>query len=238
MDFDHESSRLQQLYEEKNDDELFRMYASRDDLTDVAQDALASVMRARNLDVAPHHDAEAVASQDASTVAIAVEAHEALLWTFGDMFQARRAIDLLEQSQIEYKLIDLSQGNTVSMYGQSAAWLQLVVGERDYGLAKKILHDGMGLFPAAEVDAPSADAGPLDDLMSVLMLDSETEMVAGVAAAQALARAGVSFVWHDGRDFPEGLADAKTVSIEVRPAAYDMASNIVEACMDALPKRR
>jgi hypothetical protein len=225
MDFDRESNRLFQVYDEKSNDELLALHSNREDLTDVAQDALARVMKDRGLAVpavemdAPHADAGAKADYDV------------VLWTFDDMFQANRAIQLLEEAQIEYGLVDLSNGGIVSQRYQAVGWLQLKIAEQDVVAARKALHDGMGLFPGAEVDAPDSYAGPLDDLTGVYLFDSETEMAQGLAVVQALAKAGVSFVWHDGRDWPEGLADAMTISIEVRQASAEHASAVVETCL-------
>ena len=228
MDFDRESNRLFQVYDEKINDELLALHSNRENLTEVAQDALARVIRDRGLAAPavevdmPHADAGAKTDYDV------------VLWTFDDMFQANRAIQLLEEAQIEYGLVDLSNGGIVSQRYQAVGWLQLKVDEQDVVAARKALHDGMGLFPAAEVDAPDSYAGPLDDLTGVYIFDSETEMAQGLAVVQALAKAGVSFVWHDGRDWPEGLADAMTVSIEVRQASAEHASAVVEACLAVL----
>jgi len=223
MDFERESNRLFQVYDEKSNDELLALHGNREDLTDVAQDALARVIKERGL-VAAQVEAEAPSAEAAAEGG-------ALLWAFDDMFQANRAIQLLEEAQVKYWLVDLSKGGTVSQQYQPVQWLQLMVEEQDFGAARKLLQQGMGLFPEAEVEAPHPDAGALDDLIGVLIFDAETEMSDGLAAAAALAKAGVTFVWHDGRDWPEGLADAMTVAIEVRQSSYERAQAIVEACL-------
>ncbi len=220
MDFERESNRLFQVYDEKSNDELLALQGNREDLTEVAQDALARVIRGRGL-IAVEAEAEAPGVEAAADGG-------ALLWAFDDMFQANRAIQLLEEVQVRYWLVDLSKGGTVA---QRYPWLQLMVEEQDFGAARKLLQQGMGLFPEAEVEAPHPDAGLLDDLVGVLIFDAETEMSDGLAAAAALAKAGVTFVWHDGRDWPEGLADAMTVAIEVRQESYERAQAIVEACL-------
>ena len=223
MDFERESNRLFQVYDEKSNDELLALHGNREDLTDVAQDALARVIQGRGL-VAAQVEAEAPSVDAASEGG-------ALLWAFDDMFQANRAIQLLEEAQVRYWLVDLSKGMTDLQRSQPMAWLQLKVSAQDFGAARKLLQQAMGLFPEAEVAAPHPDAGALDDLMGVLIFDAETEMADGLAAAAALAKAGVTFVWHDGRDWPEGLADAMTVAIEVRQSSYERAQAIVEACL-------
>jgi hypothetical protein len=225
MNADHE--RLQEIYEEKSDEALHEMWERRDDLTDQAQDALKDVMKRRGLSTAATYEAAVEASAIPT-----VEADELLLWTFGDMFQARRAIQLLEEAELDYKLNDLSQGAAAASWrGGTEAWLQLLVPQRHYAAAKKILQQGMGLFPGAEAHSASESDVPFGELMSVLMLDAETELASGLAAAQALARNGVSFLWHDGRDMPEGLADAHTISIEVRAESYEQAAAIVQKAM-------
>jgi hypothetical protein len=49
MGLDGQMERLCALYDEKSDDELQAMYADRDDLTEVAQEALAQTMHGRGL---------------------------------------------------------------------------------------------------------------------------------------------------------------------------------------------
>jgi hypothetical protein len=219
----NDEERLQQLYDEKPDDVLVEMWANREDLTEMAQAALESVMRSRRLETAREAQPEVAVPE---RVAGADEEYVSL-FTFGDMFQARQAVELLEEAKIQYKPVNQSQNAGITEWGTQSAQIEVLVTDQDYAAAVKVLHDGLGLFPQAEMDAPDADAGPLDDLVSVLMIDAETELQEGIAAARALAEKGVSFMWHDGRDFPEGLADAATVSIEVRSSAYKKAAGIV-----------
>jgi hypothetical protein len=232
MSMDEE--RLRKLYDEKDNDALADLWEHRDDLTDVAQSALESVMRDRRLSTTVASTSEESGDENA------LSPNEALLWAFDDMFQAKRAIQLLDDAEIEYKIVDLSKSGLASNRNNGApfAWLQLVVNERDYESSRQLLHDQMGLFPKPEGNAPSADATPLDDLVGVFLFDVETDLSDGIAAARALAEKGVSFLWHDGRDSPEGLADEGTASIEVRQEAAERAAAIIEACFAVLPKRR
>ena len=238
MDMDREWGRLRQLYDEKSNEELVALWGNRDSLTQIAQEALARVMQERKLEP---ETAEAVDEQTSSrplAMPDVLAGDERLLWTFDDMFQANRAVELMDEAQFEYRLADSSKGGAVSQRYAPIKWLQLVVAEKDYTAARALLQAKMGLFPEREAGAPAAEAGPLDDLMGVLMFDAETELSEGIAAATALAKAGVTFVWHDGRDSPDGLADAMTVAIEVPEANYERAKAIVEAALAVLPEKR
>jgi hypothetical protein len=236
MSMDEE--RLRKLYDEKDNDALADLWEHRDDLTDVAQSALESVMRERRLPTNAESMPEALREEGDGEDTLSP--NEILLWAFDDMFQAKRAIQLLDDAEVEYKLIDRSKNGVVGNQSRRGplAWLQLVVNERDYESSRQLLHNQMGLFPKPEGDAPSADAAPLDDLVGVFLFDVETDLSDGIAAAHALAEKGVSFLWHDGRDSPEGLADEGTASIEVRPEAAERAAAIIDARLAVLPKRR
>jgi len=238
MDMDREWGRLRQLYDEKSNEELVALYGNRDSLTQIAQEALARVMQERKLEPEVDEVAEESTSSRPLVMPDVLADDERLLWTFDDMFQANRAVELMDEAQFEYRLADSSKGGAVSQRYAPIKWLQLVVAEKDYTAARALLQAKMGLFPEREAGAPAAEAGPLDDLMGVLMFDAETELSEGIAAATALAKAGVTFVWHDGRDSPDGLADAMTVAIEVPEANYERAKAIVEAALAVLPEKR
>jgi hypothetical protein len=240
MDMDREWNRLRQLYDDKSNDELVALYGNREDLTQIAQEALARVMKDRKLEVDEAEEERVAASSAVGSLAIpdVLADDERLLWTFDDMFQANRAVELMAEAQLEYRLVDSSKGAAVSQRYAPIKWLQMVIVEKDYSAARALLQAKMGLFPEREDGAPAAEAAPLSDLIGVLMFDAETELDEGIAAATALAKAGVTFVWHDGRDFPDGLADAMTVAIEVPGASHDRAKAIVEAALAVLPDKR
>jgi len=226
MAFDRASDNLIKLYNEKTDDELLQLHTNRDDLTEVAQNALAHVMADRNLEAPAEPTAPSIDTAQPESDELAPD--EIGLWSFDDMFQAQTAIQLLDQQQLAYRIIH-STRQTLAMGGRT--YLNLVVKEEDYAAACKLLREKMGLFPAPEVEAPDAIASPLDNLIGIYLFDSETELTEGLAVAQALGKAGVSFLWHDGRDSPEGLADAMTISIEVRQPNAERAAAVVEACL-------
>jgi len=231
MAFDRDSDRLAKVYDEKTNDELLSLYSNSEDLTEVAQDALTRVMKDRGLEAPAANAERAVEPQPDQPSSDKLEPDEIGLASFDDMFQAQRAIQLLDLEQLWYRLIDHTK-QILAMGGRT--YLNVIVKEADYDAARKLLHDGMGLFPVAEGDAPDAHASPLDDLVGIYLFDSETEMTEGLAVAQALGKAGVSFLWHDGRDSPEGLADAMTISIEVRQPNAERAAAVVEACLALL----
>lgn len=226
MNMDAEWNRLLALYGDKDNDELLHLHQYKDDLTDIAQQALERVIKDRKLQttVPDVTESKAVTSGDNGVVSD----NELLLWAFDDMFQANSATRILDEAGIEYRLEDLSNNGAAAARTRSVAWLQVIVDQKDYEAARKLLQAAMRLFPVPEAGAPSANAEPLDDLVGVLIFDCETEMTEGLAAAQALAHAGISFLWHDGRDSPAGLADGMTIAIEVRQASYERAAAIIE----------
>jgi len=56
-----------------------------------------------------------------------------------------------------------------------------------------------------------------------------------LAAAEALGRVGITYLWRDGRDEAAGLPDEDTVAIEVRAEDMDRAAKLVEDALAALP---
>ena len=92
MDNERELNRLAEMYDENTDDELLHMYALRDDLTELAQQALSKVMQQRHLSPVKvvQNDAEAALAQqmvDDSQLA----PDEVGLFSFDDMYQASTA---------------------------------------------------------------------------------------------------------------------------------------------------
>ena len=229
MAFDRASDNLIKLYNEKTNDELLQLHANRDDLTEVAQNALAHVMADRKLETPAETAAPLIDPEQPESAEL--QPDEIGLWSFDDMFQAQSAIQLFDLDRLWYRIIHHTHQN-LAMGGRT--YLNLVVKEEDYAAACKLLREKMGLFPAPEVEAPDAIASPLDNLVGIYLFDSETELAEGLAVAQALGKAGVSFLWHDGRDSPEGLADAMTISIEVRQPNAERAAAVVESCLAAL----
>ena len=231
MAFDRASDNLSRLYNEKTDDELLQLYTNRDDLTELAQNALTKVMQGRNLEAPAETLAPPTGAHTEEPESDELQPDEIGLWSFDDMFQAQTAIQLLDLEQLGYRIIHHTR-QSLAMGGRT--YLNLVVKEEDYAAACKLLREKMGLFPAPEVEAPDSIASPLDNLIGIYLFDSETEMTEGLAVAQALGKAGVSFLWHDGRDSPEGLAEAMTISIEVRQPNAERAAAVVEACLATL----
>jgi hypothetical protein len=146
------------------------------------------------------------------------------------MFQAKTAVQLLDGVRIPYRLIDHSRE---SVGRRGVALLELVINGEDVDAAMKLLHEQMGLVWGSGSDDADATSQPLGDLFGVLVFDSETEMKEGLAAAQALGAAGISYFWHDGRDSPAGLPDEKTIAIEVAKANLARARAVVEASQEA-----
>ncbi len=118
MSMDEE--RLRKLYDEKDNDGLVDLWEHRDDLTDVAQSALESVMRERRLSTTVEGASES--SSDEADGEDTLSPTEIVLWAFDDMFQAKRAIQLLDEAEIEYKLIDLSKGGLAANQSSRASF--------------------------------------------------------------------------------------------------------------------
>jgi len=56
-----------------------------------------------------------------------------------------------------------------------------------------------------------------------------------LAAADALGKVGITYLWRDGRDDTAGLPDEDTVAIEVWAEDMDRAAKLVDEALAALP---
>jgi len=223
MNMDRELERLAAVYAESDDEELLLMYERREDLTDVAQAALARVMKERG--VVPV-EAEAVEEAAPEVDAGELKPGEAGLWLFEDMFNAKTAAEVLTSAGIEHRMVDRSdQRSSDGLRGRYVPALLLVLDAADRLKAEAVLRQRLGMFPLAEVDgAREGVEGDAEDFAVLTML----ERTDALAAAHALGEAGISFRWRDGRDAAEGQPDEETVTIEVKVGDVERAAGLVE----------
>jgi hypothetical protein len=213
---------MRAVYAAKSDGELEALYAGREDLTEVAAEALAQVMEQRGLlREWPKDEAVAEASDED-----ALGADEALVYVFNDAFQAREAIRHLRDAEIEHRMLDWHEVEPERAVSWSGVDLGLVTARGDVARARGILKEKLGLFPGAEVDVTA----PEDEAEAMVVL-SMFERADALVAAQALGAAGISYLWRDGRDAAAGLPDGETVAIEVAPETLERAGVVLEEAM-------
>ena len=228
MSLDGQMEKLGALYEEKSDGELLDLFAQREGLTEMAQQALLGVMRQRKLDT---HAAFGVQSPELSgSDAVeedTLEDGEVLAYLFHDAFQAREAIRTLTEAGIEHRMVDWHVVHPEMTVSQTGLDLGLVVGRADLQSTLAVLKEQLGLFPGPEGD----DAPEDGDSMAVLSMYERGE---ALVAARALGLAKMSFLWRDGSEHGSDLPDEETVAIEVNSADVERATQVVE---DALARR-
>jgi hypothetical protein len=230
MSFDGQLDKLSALYAEKSDGELLGLYEQRDGLTELAQQALAAVMRERRLSTheaagpqEPASEAGDEAGEDR------VVNGEVLAYLFHDAFEAREAIRTMTEAGIAYRMLDWHVVDPEMTVSQTGVDLGLVVGRADARRTLEVLKERLGLFPEAE------DAGEQghEEAMAVLSMFERGE---GLVAARALGEAGMTYLWRDGRDHVGELPDEETVAIEVRVGDMEHAVGLVEDTLAALPE--
>ena len=242
MSLDGQLERLSALYAEKSDGELLDLHDRRDGLTELAQQALAGVMRERGLGergVSSGQPSPSEVSGDTTEDALA--ANEALAYLFHDAFEAREAIRNLTEAGIPHRMLDWHAVDPERAVSYTGVDLGLVVQRQNAPQTMVVLRDKLGLFPAPEnaIADASGDAsgnsfwdsygdGPVADALTPLSMFDRNE---ALVAAQALGEAGITYLWRDGRDDAAELPDEETVAIEVRPADL-----LVEAALAALPE--
>jgi hypothetical protein len=228
MSLDGQLAKLGALYGEKSDGELLDLYAQRDGLTEMAQQALAGVMLARRLST---HEPFGVQERE---LAVGDEegedrlgSGEVLAYLFHDAFQAREAIRMLTEAGVEHRMLDWHGVQPERPVSQTGLDLGLVVARSDLRATNEMLKEKLGLFPEPEGD----DAPEDGESMVVLSMYERGE---ALVAARALGEAGVTYMWRDGRDVENGLPDGETVAIWVNSADLERAAQLVEDALAAL----
>jgi hypothetical protein len=236
MSLDGQLEKLGALYAEKSDGELLDLYEQRDGLTEMAQQALAGVMRERGLGT---RGASAVQSSPGETsgdqVADALVENEILAYLFHDAFEAREAIRNMTEAAIPHRMLDWHTVNPEMDVSYTGVDLGLVVQRKDASRTMIVLKEKLGLFPAREEtsdDGSEDEAGAAEALAVLSMFDRHEAL----AAAQALGEAGITYLWRDGRDNAADLPDEETVAIEVSPENLERATKLVEDALAALPE--
>jgi hypothetical protein len=201
------------LYRGMGDGELLQLAAQSDDLTDVAREALGTVMRERGLSVAIDAASEETDEVPEEGDPSRLREGERWLWTFEDAFQAGEAIRLLDEARIWHRVIDKSSFDDAERASRTLLGLIVIVEETEYEAAAELLRRKMGLFPEPEV--AGAAGSPLSGMEGTELL-AMFEREEALVVADALGRAGISYWWRDGKQETEELPDEGTVAIEVR----------------------
>jgi hypothetical protein len=228
MGLDGQLEKLGALYAEKSDGELLDLYEQRHGLTEMAQQALAGVMRERRLNTQPvfgAQETEAVAAYDEGDDTVG--SGEVLAYLFHDAFQAREAIRTMTEAGIEHRMLDWHVVHPEMTVSQTGLDLGLVVGRADLRSTNEVLKEKLGLFP----DPEGKDEPEDGDSMTVL---SMFERADALVAARALGEAKMSYLWRDGSEQESDLPDEETVAIQVNSADVERAGQVVE---DALARR-
>lgn len=232
MSLDGQLEKLSALYDEKSDGELLGLYERRDGLTEMAQQALTGVMRARglNLETAAGSGAGSGSDADGDEAGAepedTVEEGEVLVYLFHDAFEAREALRVMREAGIAHRMLDWHVVNPEMEVSQTGVDLGLVVGRADVARTGRVLKEQLGLFPEAEDVAREAG----ESLAVLSMFERGDALV----AARALGEAGMTYLWRDGRDHVGEMPDEETVAIEVRAADVERAGQIVEDALAAL----
>jgi hypothetical protein len=228
MSLDGQMEKLTALYEEKSDGELLDLYDQRDGLTELAQQALAGVMRARKLSGPTVFGLQGkeppAAYGDGDDT---VGSGEVLAYLFHDAFQAREAIRMLTEAGIAHRMLDWHVVQPERPPYPNGLDLGLVVAKSELSATNDVLKDKLGLFPGAEGDETQEDGASMEVLS---MYEREEALV----AARALGVAKLSYLWRDGSEAGSDLPDGETVAIEVNSEDVERATQVVE---DALAER-
>ena len=225
---DKELRRLCGLYEEKGDEELLRLFERREDLTELAEEALVLVMKERNLEPEGEEDSDLKEQiEESEGEEQGLNEGEEPLWFFSDGLEASKCLGLLEDAGIACRMVHPRQAGTAMRHGQSTG-LQLVVRGVDAERARKVLRAGAGLFPAAEFEDPYAAHSGWEVLGIFERADA-------LVVAQTLGQNGFSFAWEDGME--DLGSEVSHISMSVKSARAKKAMALVEKVLEELPER-
>jgi len=223
MSLDGQMEKLSALYDEKSDGELLDLFEQRDGLTEVAQQALAGVMRRRGLSTYGGGGGEApeVAADSGAAEADTVASGEVLAYMFHDAFEAREAIRVLTEAGIEHRVLDWHVVQPERPPHPLGLDLGLVVARSEMQRVTAVLKEELGLFTQPEQHEGMGDG----DSMEVLSMFERGE---ALVAARALGEARMSYRWRDGSEVGSDLPDGETVAIEVNAEDVERATQVVE----------
>jgi hypothetical protein len=219
-----EWQRLYERYHAMTDDELLKLAADIDDLTEIAGDVLRREIKDRRLEV-EKSGADVVdrTSGPKPEVPGLVE-----LTVLSDAIAAQAVCSLLEEQDVEFEVRDFSlprYGFKATGYGPPVQ-LGFFVDAADLQKAKAILREKMGLFPLQEVEV--ADAPVDDGTTSVLGYFARHEDAEEIEKVLDDAR-----IWHRVVTNPEGAVDAENLfALEVREIDLMRAGELVERAMN------
>lgn len=232
MSLDNEAKRLREIYAEQSDEDLLDLHQEREDLTQLAQDALAQVMKDRGLTSQTSKDKKAISiAPNPDSLNSVLEEDETVVYLFHDAFQAREAMRHMEDAEIDHRMVDWHVVDPQRPIDPSGLDLALIVHRQVAGKAASVLHEKLGLFPSHEEGGESGGPlNPVEGLTFLAMFDLNEALI----AAQVLGEAGISYLWRDGRDETSELPDAETVAIEVRQSKLEEATALIERRFAAL----
>ena len=219
MSLDGQMEKLSAVYAEKSDGELLGLFEQRDGLTEMAQQALADVMRARGVSARDIDEPEKVIGGDEGEERVG--AGEVLAYLFHDAFEAREAIRVLTEAGIEHTMMDWHVVHPEMTPYPNGLDLGLVVARADAQQTAEVLKEKLGLFPGPEGGDAPADGDSMDVL-------SMYERADALVVARALGEAKMSFLWRDGSEHGSDMPDAETVAIEVNTGDLERAAQVVE----------
>jgi hypothetical protein len=221
MSLDSQMEQLCALYEEKSDGELLQLHAGREDLTEVAQQALEQVMRGRRLspeaaDLSRPGIEDEPVEIDAEPL---IAENEVCVCRFRDAIEANEALQWLEEAGIQPRVVNFQPPpESDPRFRRVQIDLGVVVRRKDEKAARALLEERTALSPEVE-DNPLAE-------LHGLQLVGIFERPDALLAAQALGEAGISYVWDDGGDDWDTTRDG--VSIQVKGRRVEEAQKLVQ----------
>ena len=238
----NEQQRLQQIYAGLNDDELLKLAASNDELTEVAQQAVEAEMSTRGLALPVDEDEvyEVTPSVEDADESVRAEGGEddrseaekdpslVELTTFHIATEAEKALYVLDDYGIPVTMEPAMRRLTEDGPRIKTNWLTIFVERTRQDEAKSVLRKAMGLFPVLAPNEFDEEEGEGHDvLLPVGSFDvkADTEI-----ARNALTEAGI---WFTTWEVDEEEDDHHVTTIQVRGGDLDRALAVVEAAFEA-----
>ncbi len=221
---DREWQRLLALYADKADEELLELQERRDDLTELAQQALDRVMKERGLEAEVlETDGDALPDDEAIVLGqpYRVNADEINLYYFNDPIRASIARDLLNSESVVHRMVVQESSKRDGMRGSYNASVTLIVPNDQQERARELLEREMALiFDEGPVAAQEME----DDTVLGMFTKAQAVII-----TNALAERGISCSTDDSP------REQTPVLISVPAEQLEEAFELMEEIAETLP---
>jgi hypothetical protein len=222
MNTDREWQRLLALYADKADEELLELHDRRDDLTELAQQALAKTMQVRGIEPEPAEEVPSAAASVLPGQDLGVGSDEVYLCAFDDPIRASVAREILDRDGVDHRMVVWDGGRGSGFRGQAySTGVYLIVPLHEEARVREILRKELSQSFVDETEfVPMEDATLLGEFTQV-----QADLI-----SRALEEHDIPYT----TDYSQH--DSTPVLVSVRAEQLEEAFDLMEQIADTLPE--